>query len=129
MILDYIGVNEVSGSLVVLDDVENASYEEVVDIRLDDGSRRTGRIVQLDGKRAVVQVFEGTRGISLENTRTRLRGGPLEIPLSPVPAGRSMGWERFSPTNSAILTERQLTLFRAFTRKIISAPAFRVLMC
>ena len=68
MILDYIGVNEMSGSLIVLDDVENASYEEVVDIRLGDGSRRTGRIVQLDGKRAVVQVFEGTRGISLENT-------------------------------------------------------------
>ena len=88
MILDYIGVNEVSGSLVVLDDVENASYEEVVDIRLDDGSRRTGRIVQLDGKRAVVQVFEGTRGISLENTRTRLRGRPMEIPLSPEILGR-----------------------------------------
>ena len=88
MILDYIGVNEVSGSLIVLDDVENASYEEVVDIRLGDGSRRTGRVVQLDGKRAVVQVFEGTRGISLENTRTRLRGRPMEIPLSPEILGR-----------------------------------------
>ena len=99
MILDYIGVNEVSGSLIVLDDVENASYEEVVDIRLGDGSRRTGRIVQLDGKRAVVQVFEGTRGISLENTRT------------------------------AILTGRQSTLFRVSIRKIISTPAFRALMC
>lgn len=88
MILDYIGVKEISGSLIVLDDVENASYEEMVDIRLEDGSLRTGRIVQLDGKRAVVQVFEGTRGIALQNTRTRLRGRPMEMPLSPEILGR-----------------------------------------
>ena len=79
MILDYIGVNEISGSLIVLDDVENASFEEVVDIRLDDGSQRTGRIVQLDGRRAVVQVFEGTRGSSLENTPKT-----ISVPVSRV---------------------------------------------
>ena len=88
MILDYIGVKEINGSLIVLDDVENASFEEIVDIRLDDGTMRQGRIVQMEGKRIVVQVFEGTRGISLENTRTRLRGRPMEMPLSPEILGR-----------------------------------------
>ena len=88
MILDYIGVKEINGSLIVLDDVENASFEEVVDIRLDDGTMRQGRIVQMDGKRVVIQVFEGTRGIALNNTRTRLRGHPMEIPLSPEILGR-----------------------------------------
>lgn len=88
MILDYIGVKEINGPLIVLDDVENASFEEVVDIRLDDGTMRQGRIVEMDGKRAVIQVFEGTRGISLTNTRTRLLGHPMEMPLSPEILGR-----------------------------------------
>lgn len=88
MILDYIGVKEINGSLIVLDGVEDASFEEIVDIRLDDGAMRQGRIVQMEGSRVVVQVFEGTRGISLENTRTRLRGRPMEMPLSPEILGR-----------------------------------------
>lgn len=88
MILDYIGVKDINGSLIVLDNVENASFEEVVDIRLDDGTMRQGRIVQMDGKRVVIQVFEGTRGIALTNTRTRLMGHPMEMPLSPEILGR-----------------------------------------
>ena len=88
MILDYIGVKEINGSLIVLDDVENASFEEVVDIRMDDGTVRQGRIVAMDGNRVVVQVFQGTRGISLNNTRTRLMGHPMEMPLSPEILGR-----------------------------------------
>lgn len=88
MVLDYIGVKDINGPLIVLDNIENASFEEIVDIRLDDGTMRQGRIVQMDGKRIVVQVFEGTRGISLTNTRTRLMGHPLEMPLSPEILGR-----------------------------------------
>jgi V/A-type H+-transporting ATPase subunit B len=88
MILDYIGVKEINGSLIVLDNVEDASFEEIVDIRLDDGTMRQGRIVEMEGKRAVIQVFQGTRGISLTNTRTRLIGRPMEMPLSPEILGR-----------------------------------------
>lgn len=88
MILDYVGVKDINGSLIVLDDVKNPSFEEVVNIRLDDGTVRQGRIVQIDGNRAVIQVFQGTRGISLTNTRTRLLGRPMEMPLSPEILGR-----------------------------------------
>ena len=91
MILDYIGLQEINGSLIVLDDVENASFEEVVDIRLEDGTMRQGRIVQMEGSRVVIQVFEGTRGISLDNTSTRLKGHPMEMPLSPEILGRVFG--------------------------------------
>ncbi len=88
MILDYVGVKEINGSLIVLDDVEGASYEEMVDIRLDNGTVRHGRIVQIEGKRVVVQVFEGTKSISLDNTRTRLKARPMELALSPEILGR-----------------------------------------
>lgn len=88
MLIDYLGVREINGSLIVLDDVEGASFEEVVDIHLDDGTLRQGRVVQMEGSRVVIQVFEGTRGISLDNTRTRLKGHPMELALSPELLGR-----------------------------------------
>ncbi|PWM41995.1 MAG: V-type ATP synthase subunit B [Clostridiales bacterium] len=88
MLIDYLGVREINGSLIVLDDVEGASFEEVVDIRLDDGTLRQGRVVQMEDSRVVIQVFEGTRGISLDNTRTRLKGHPMELALSPELLGR-----------------------------------------
>ena len=88
MSVQYIGLREINGPLVVLDHVKNASYEEMVELRLDDGTVRTGRVVQISGEQVIVQVFEGTRGLSLVNTRTRLLGRPMEVPLSKEILGR-----------------------------------------
>lgn len=88
MIFEYADLNQIVGSLVVLDNVEDASYEEMVELKLNDGSVRHGRIIRIDGKKITVQVFEGTRGISMENTLTRLVGKPMELPLSPELIGR-----------------------------------------
>lgn len=88
MVIDYVGVKEINGSLVVLDGVKGAFNEEIVDIRLDNGTTRQGRIVQMDGERIVVQVFESTKNISLVNTKTRLTGRPMEMPLSKEIIGR-----------------------------------------
>ena len=87
--LQYIGLKSINGPLVVLDGVKNASFEETVEFLLEDGSRRTGRIVQIEGERALIQVFEGAAGLSLTNTRTRLLGHPVEMPLSPELLGRT----------------------------------------
>ena len=88
MIIEYAGCSEISGSLIVLDGVAGASFEETVVLKLENGSRRTGRIVQIDGQRVVIQVFEGTHGISLVNTRTVLTGRAMELSLSPEILGR-----------------------------------------
>ena len=88
MIIEYVGVKEINGSLVVMDGIKNVSYEEIVDIRLENGTVRQGRVVQIEGERVVIQVFEGTRDISLENTNTVLTGHPMEMPLSPEIVGR-----------------------------------------
>lgn len=88
MIINYVGLKEINGSLIVLDGVEGASYEEVVDIKLDNGTYRKGRVVQIEGKKVVVQVFEGTNSISLSNTQINLKGHPMEISLSPEILGR-----------------------------------------
>lgn len=88
MILEKLGLSAINGSLVVLEGVENASYDEMAELRLEDGSVRTGRIVQIDGDRVVIQVFEGTKGLSLVNTRTCLTGRPIRLGLSPEILGR-----------------------------------------
>ena len=88
MVINYVGLKEISGSLIVLDGVKGASYEEVVDIKLGSGNYRKGRVVQVDGDRIVVQVFEGTQSISLDDTKVKLQGHPMEISLSPEILGR-----------------------------------------
>ncbi len=88
MSLEYVGLKEINGPLIVLDHVKDAAYEEMVDIVLDDGSHRTGRVVQIEGDRAIIQVFEGTRGIGLTNTQTSFQGRPMEIALSKEVLGR-----------------------------------------
>lgn len=88
MSLEFVGLKEINGPLIALDGVKDVSFEEMVDIALDDGSRRTGRVVQIEGEKAIIQVFEGTRSISLRNTHTKFQGRPMEIPLSREVLGR-----------------------------------------
>ena len=89
MSIEYLGLSEVNGPLAVLEGVENAAYEEIVEFSLDDGSKKLGRIVAVYEDKAIIQVFEGTEGISLKNTHTRLTGRPMEIPLSEEILGRT----------------------------------------
>lgn len=82
MRLEYIGLSELSGSLIALEGVTGAAYDEMAEITLENGERRYGRVILLDGDKAVLQVFEGTRGISLENARTHFTGqghGPRPV--------------------------------------------------
>lgn len=88
MSLQYVGLSEINGPLVVLDDVDGVSYDEVVEMRLEDGTVRTGRVVEIAGKKAILQVFEGTKSLSLKNTKTRFLGKPMEMPLSTEVLGR-----------------------------------------
>ena len=83
MITQHIGLTQINGSLVVLDGVRDAAYEEVVTLTLKDGSTRTGRVIALHGETAVIQVFEGTAGISLTDTKTLFTGHPMELTLAP----------------------------------------------
>jgi len=88
MSLEYVGLKEISGPLIVLDGIKDTSFDEMVDIVLDDGSHRTGRVVQIEGEKVIIQVFEGTRSLSLTNTHTRFLGRPMEIALSKEVLGR-----------------------------------------
>lgn len=90
MSLEYLGAREVNGSLMVVEGMKEASFEEIVKITLADGQVRTGKIIQMDEDVAVVQVFESTQGISGGNVRTSLTGSVLKLPLSPEILGRTL---------------------------------------
>lgn len=83
MAIEYLGLSEINGPLVVLEGVKNASFEEIVEFHMDDGTQKIGRIIEIYEDKAVIQVFEGTDNMSLGNTHTRLTGHPMEIGLSP----------------------------------------------
>ena len=70
MSLQLLGLSDVRGSLIALDHVKNVSNEEMVSIELADGSTRIGRVTEIEGERAVIQVFEGTDGMSKTNVKT-----------------------------------------------------------
>ncbi len=88
MRLEYMGLSELSGSLVALRGVQGVAYDETAEITLQNGQRRYGRVILIAGDRVVLQVFEGTRGIALDNVRTHFTGEPIKLPLSKEMLGR-----------------------------------------
>ena len=89
MAIEYLGLSEINGPLVVLEGVKNAAYEEIVEFTIDGKEKKLGRIVEVYEDKAVIQVFEGSDNMSLDNTHTRLTGHPMEIGLSEKILGRT----------------------------------------
>lgn len=87
--VDYRTVLDVEGPLVVLDNVKFPKYQEIVNVRLGDGSIRKGQVLEIAGKRAVVQIFEGTQGIDNLKTHVEFTGDVLKMPISEEMLGRS----------------------------------------
>ena len=90
MAIEYMGLNNIQGPLVVLEGVDDAFYEEMVTVTLDSGERRIGRVTEIAGDKAVIQVFEGTSDLSLTNTKTKFNGEPMRLPLSKEMLGRTL---------------------------------------
>lgn len=89
MSIEYLGLSEINGPLIALEGVRNAAFEEIVEITIDGKEKRMGRIIEIYEDKAVVQVFEGSDGMSLGNCHTRLTGHPMEIALSEELLGRT----------------------------------------
>ena len=88
MVVQYTGIQKINGPLIVLSGVENVAYDELVEIHLDDGTVRMGNVVDIEEDTAVVQVFEGTRGMSLGSSTNTFLGHPMELGLSEEILGR-----------------------------------------
>ncbi len=94
MAIEYLGLSEINGPLIVVEGVQDAFYDEIVEFGVDTGNggpreKKLGRIVEINEDKAVIQVFENTAEMSLLNTHTRLTGHPMEIGLSEDILGRT----------------------------------------
>jgi V-type H+-transporting ATPase subunit B len=87
--LDYGTITGVNGPLVILDNVKGPRYGEIVTLTLGDGEKRSGQVLEISGKKAVVQVFEGTDGIDNTHTHLEFTGDVLRMPISEEMLGRA----------------------------------------
>ena len=89
MAIEYLGLSSINGPLIALEGVQDAFYDEIVDFVVNGKEHKMGRIVEVYKDKAIIQVFEGTDNMSLNNTHTRLTGHPMEIGLSEEMLGRT----------------------------------------
>ena len=88
MLKEYKSVQEVVGPLMIVEGVEGIKYEELVEIQTQTREKRRGRVLEIDGDRAMIQLFEGSAGINLKDTTVRFLGKPLELGVSEDMIGR-----------------------------------------
>ena len=86
--VQYSKIAEIKGPLVIVDGVENAAFDELVEIETTEGERRLGKVLEVGNGKAVVQVFEGTSGLSVSGTNAKFVGKVMEMPVSEQVLGR-----------------------------------------
>lgn len=89
MAIEYLGLSEINGPLVAVEGIQDGSYEEIVELTLSGGKRKLGRIVEISRDKALIQVFDSTDEMMLDNTHTRLTGHPMQLGLSEEILGRT----------------------------------------
>lgn len=105
MSIEYLGLSSINGPLIVLEGVQDAFYDEIVEFVVDGTERKIGRIVEIYEDKAVIQVFEGSENMSLKihirnspDTRWRLHSPRISLAVpSTVSDSRSMTSGRLSP--------------------------------
>ena len=88
MPLEYTTITQVSGPLIVVEQVSEVHFDELVEIESGDGEIRRGRVLEAEEGKALVQLFEGTSGLDVRSSKVRFLGRVLEIPVSPDILGR-----------------------------------------
>ena len=88
MIKEYKTIREIASPLMVVDHVEGVTYDELAELELPNGEVRRCKVLEVDGDRAVVQLFESAQGINLAESRVRFLGHPLELGVSEDMLGR-----------------------------------------
>ncbi len=83
MAKEYRSVRDIVGPLVLVEGVRGATYGELVDVTFPTGQRSRGTVLEVDKAYAVVQVFEGTQGLSPTGTRVRFSGRSMTLGVSP----------------------------------------------
>ena len=85
---EYRTISEVVGALMLVNQVEGVKYDELVEIVQEDGSIRRGKVLEVNGDRALVQLFEGSQGLRVSTAKARFMGRSIELDVAPDMLGR-----------------------------------------
>ena len=85
---EYIGVSKVVGQLLFIEDICGVGFDEVVEIRTKNNTVRHGRVLTVGRSSALIEVFEGTEGLTISSTRVQFHGKPMQVPVSLDMLGR-----------------------------------------
>ncbi|MGI6114555.1 V-type ATP synthase subunit B [Luoshenia tenuis] len=88
MLKEYRTIREVVGPLMLVDQVEGVKYDELVEIEQANGEIRAGRVLEIDGDKALVQLFESSQGLKISDSRARFLGRGIELAVSEDMLGR-----------------------------------------
>lgn len=111
MLKEYMTVREVVGPLMVVDGVEGVKYEELVEIEIQNGDIRRGKVLEVNGDKAMVQLFESSAGINLAGTKVRFLGRPLTLGVSEDMIGRVFdGLGRVKDNGPKIIAEKKMDI-------------------
>ena len=88
MMKEYRTIHEISGPLMIVEKVDGVTFDELGEIELTDGSIRRCQVLEVDGDKAVVQLFEPSAGINLRDSKIRFLGHPLQLGVSSDMLGR-----------------------------------------
>lgn len=88
MIKEYKTIQEIASPLMLVNQVEGVTYDELAEIELPNGETRRCKVLEVDGNTAVVQLFESAAGINLKDSKVRFLGHSLELAVSEDMLGR-----------------------------------------
>lgn len=111
MLKEYMTISEVAGPLMLVEQVTDAKFEELVEVELSNGEIRRGKVLEAMEGRALVQLFEGTRGLNMTGSKVRFLGRVIELPVSTEMLGRIFdGFGRPIDKGPEILPEKRLDI-------------------
>ena len=111
MLKEYRTVREVVGPLMLVEKVTDANFEELVEIQLASGEIRRGRVLEINKDKALVQLFEGSTGLNLHDSRVRFLGRSIELGVAPDILGRVFdGMGRPKDKGAPIIPEMKLDI-------------------
>ena len=111
MLKEYRTIREVVGPLMMVDGVSGVKYDELVEIEQANGEIRSGRVLEIDGDKALVQLFEGSQGLKISDARARFLGHGIQLAVAPDILGRVFdGMGRPKDGGPALIAEKYMDI-------------------
>lgn len=108
---EYRTIKEVVGPLMLVEDVEGVKYDELVEIEQKNGEIRRGRVLEIDGDKALLQLFEGSQGLKISDSKACFLGRSIELAVSPDMLGRVFdGMGRPNDRGPELIPEKRLDI-------------------